>query len=201
MDKAQKLRIGIYAGTFDPVHSGHVAFALQAQQEAGLDEVCFLPERMPRNKTGVEHFAHRVAMLKHALRPYPQFSIAEFVDKKFTVNRMLPQLKKAYAGSQLVLLMGSDVFVQLPQWHEYHQLLEACEIVVSIRDARELSVVLQVAQSIGIPSQTITIVDSVEPAVSSGRLRDALRRNTWAKGLLPSVHRYARRAWLYTSVS
>lgn len=201
MSKTQKPRVGIYAGAFDPVHSGHVAFALQAQRETKLDEVCFLPERMPRSKLGVEHFAHRVAMLKHALRPYPQFSIAELVDKNFTVNRTLPQLKKTYAGSQLVLLMGSDVFVQLPQWHDYRQLLKTCEIVVSIRDARELSVVLQVVQSLGVPSQKITIVDSVEPAVSSGKLRDALRRNTWTKGLLPSVHRYARRAWLYTSAS
>src|SRR4051812_40769392 len=80
-------RIGIYAGTFNPVHTGHVAFALQAVKEANLDEVYFVPERQPRGKAGVEHFGHRVAMLKRALRPYKQFDVLELVDVNMTVNR------------------------------------------------------------------------------------------------------------------
>lgn len=201
MNKAQKPRIGVYAGTFDPVHSGHVAFALQAQQEADLDEICFLPERMPRNKSDVEHFAHRVAMLKRALKPYPQFSIAELVDKNFTVNRTLPQLKKTYDGSQLILLMGSDVFVHLPEWREHERLITACEFIVSIRETKEFEAVTRTMQLLGLPARKVTLVDSVQPTVSSSKLRQAICRNTWAKGLLPSVHKYARRAWLYTSIS
>jgi cytidyltransferase-like protein len=65
--KRTQSRIGIYSGTFDPVHAGHMAFALQAMQEAKLDRLYFLPERRPRYKQGVEHFAHRVAMLERAI--------------------------------------------------------------------------------------------------------------------------------------
>jgi nicotinate-nucleotide adenylyltransferase len=68
-------RIGIYSGTFDPVHSGHISFALQSLKAAKLDKVYFLPERRPRNKQQVEHFGHRVAMLKRAIKPYPEFNV------------------------------------------------------------------------------------------------------------------------------
>src|SRR5581483_3364510 len=87
-------RIGIYSGVFDPVHAGHIGFALQAVERAGLDKVYFLPERRPYHKQGVEHFGHRVAMLKRATRPHPALSVLELEDISFTVERTLPKLQK-----------------------------------------------------------------------------------------------------------
>src|SRR5689334_19827674 len=101
----EQLRIGVYAGTFDPVHSGHLSFALQAQTEAKLDEVYFLPERMPRHKTGVEHYGHRVAMLKRAIEPHAALSLVELVDKRFTVNKTMPQLHRVFPDAKIALLM------------------------------------------------------------------------------------------------
>ena len=79
-------RVGIYAGTFDPVHVGHISFALQSLTAANLDSIYFAPERRPRNKQQVEHFAHRVAMIKRAIRPYRKFAILELVDTSFSIS-------------------------------------------------------------------------------------------------------------------
>src|SRR5262249_6224728 len=102
-------RIGIYAGTFDPVHSGHGAFALEAIEASRLDEIYFLPERQPRGKQQVEHFGHRTGMLERALKPHPRLKVMELVDANFSVRRTLPQLRRRFAGSELVFLFGSDI--------------------------------------------------------------------------------------------
>jgi len=193
-------RIGIFAGTFDPVHSGHVSFALQARETAGLDEVCFVPERQPRDKPGVEHFGHRVAMLRQAIKPYDNFSLLELVDRQFTVRRTLPGLKQLYGDAKLVLVMGSDTFHGIRHWSHVSELLKSVEFVVGVRSQHDLAAVLQSAQALKAPLQMITVVDSVEPGVSSSQVRKALRLQVPIDGLLPSVEQYAKREWLYARV-
>src|SRR5579884_659964 len=127
-------RIGIYPGTFDPVHAGHIAFALQALQSANLDMVYFMPERRPRAKTNVEHFAHRVAMLKQAIKPHPQFKVIELVDVSFNVERTLPKLKNMFDSKELVFLFGSDVVKNLGHWPLADRLIESSEIVIGLRN-------------------------------------------------------------------
>src|ERR1035438_181672 len=94
--KTRPKRIGIYSGTFNPIHTGHITFALQATTEASLDKIYFLPERKPRNKAQVEHFAHRVAMIKQAIRPHPKFNILELTDPSFSVKASLPKLQAIF---------------------------------------------------------------------------------------------------------
>lgn len=186
---------------FDPVHAGHLGLALQTIQEAGLDEVYFLPERTPRTKPGAEHYGHRVAMLKRALRPHGNLGLIELVDKQLSVNRTLPQLAKTFSGSQLVLLMGSDVFSSLPDWPNAARMTSMCHFVVSVRDQVELSAVNATIATLRLPTSHVIIMDSSRPEVSSSRIRSALRqRNLQVAGLLPSVVRYAKREWLYVQV-
>ena len=91
--KRRSVRIGIYSGTFDPVHIGHITFALQAMKTARLDQIVFLPERMPRRKQSAEHYGHRAAMLERALRPYPSMGVLELADKSFTIARTWPHCR------------------------------------------------------------------------------------------------------------
>src|SRR4051812_30950138 len=120
-------RVGIYAGTFDPVHAGHLTFALQALTAAKLDKVYFLPERRPQGKQHVEHFGHRVAMLRRAVKPHPQFEVLELVDVSFSVERTLPELKNLFKASRLVFLFGSDVVARLQDWPKSELLLAESE--------------------------------------------------------------------------
>ncbi len=193
------LRIGIFAGSFNPVHAGHVAFALQVMQAADLDEVVFLPERRPRHKPSVEHYAHRVAMIKRAIRPHRQFSVLELVDRNFTVSRTLPQLQALFAGHQLVFMIGSDVVPNLPQWPYAKRMLQQVELAVGVRVGQNREDIAKLVADWSIAPMDMVLVDSYAADISSARIRRALRADLSAKGLLASVKQYARREWLYVS--
>jgi nicotinate-nucleotide adenylyltransferase len=194
-------RIGIYSGTFDPVHTGHVAFAIQALQVAKLDEIYFLPERQPRDKQGVAHFAHRVAMLNRAARPYPQFHVLELTDISFSVERTLPKLHRRFSGNQLVFLFGSDIIAGLMSWPKVERLLNKCELVIGVRNKYDIEGVKRQITEWPIQPANLTIFVSYAPDVSSGNVREALRRRENVHGLLSSVQRYSDHNWLYVSFS
>lgn len=198
---SRQKRIGIYAGTFDPVHAGHVAFALQALTKAKLDKVYFLPERRPRYKQGVEHFAHRAAMLKRAARPHPQFLVLELTDIDFTVERTLPKLQRLFPSAQLVFLMGSDTALQLVDWPNVERLLKASEIVVGQRQRASAERVRQAMHSWPLQPPATHLFTSYAPDISSKQVREALERRQTARGLLPSVQKYSNRHWLYVSLA
>jgi nicotinate-nucleotide adenylyltransferase len=194
-------RIGIYAGTFNPVHAGHIGFALQALQQAGLDAVYFLPERRPRHKSGVEHFGHRVAMLKKALRPHPKFEVLELDDVSFSVTRTLPKLQAKFPGSQLAFLFGSDAISNLPSWPQAEHLLNQTELVVGCRWQDERSDIQELIAGWPIVPRAHTVINSYAPDISSGKVRRALRRRQPVRGLLKSVERYSNQNWLYVSLA
>jgi nicotinate-nucleotide adenylyltransferase len=194
-------RIGIYAGVFNPVHTGHITFALQAIQMAKLDGVVFVPERNPWHKPEVEHFAHRVAMLKRAVRPHANMAVLELVDRRFTVQRTWPQLESIFKGDTLVLLAGSDMALRIPEWQRSERLLQQCELIVGVRDGHELVGVTQTIMSWPQTPQRLHIFESFAPDVSSKDVREAIRGRQETKGLLYSVQQYARHNWLYISLS
>jgi nicotinate-nucleotide adenylyltransferase len=194
-------RIGIYAGTFDPVHSGHITFALQALKAAKLDKVYFLPERRPRAKQHVEHFGHRVAMIRRAIKPHPQFDVLEMVDVNFNVERTLPHLQKEFPKSQLVFLFGSDVVTGLADWPQAENLLKKGELVVGLRSQNNRDEIKRIIEGWQTQPKAVTIFDSFAPDVSSGKIRQALRLRKPAQGLLKSVERYSDHHWLYVSLA
>lgn len=194
-------RIGIYAGTFDPVHSGHLTFALQAIEAAKLDKVYFLPERRPRAKQQAEHFGHRVAMLNRAIKPYQQFEVIELVDMNFSVEKTLPQLKKRFETDQLVYLFGSDVVPQLAEWPNADKLLDNAELVVGLRQKDDHDSMHKIVENWKTQPRLVTMFASYAPNVSSGSIREALQTKRPAEGLLTSVERYSNRNWLYVSLT
>jgi nicotinate-nucleotide adenylyltransferase len=195
-----KPRIGIFAGTFDPVHSGHLSFVLQAIKAAKLDHVYFLPERRPRYKPDVEHFGHRTAMISRAIQPYKQVSLLELPDIYFDIKRTLPKLQQEFPGATLVLLMGSDTLFGLGEWPDIDSLLDSAEIVAALRTGHDTAAVRTYFTGLHTTSK-LYIVDSLAEHVSSSRIRYAVRHNQPAAGLLTSVYRYARANWLYVSVA
>lgn len=193
-------RVGIYAGTFNPIHAGHIGFALQAKQAAQLDEVCFLPERHPRHKVGVEHYGHRVAMINKAIAPYGYFSIGELPDIRFTVKKTLPELEKRYKDCRLVLLIGSDVISHLHKWEYGERLLNSVELVVGLRAGdQELDIKASI-EALPVVPQDVYLFQSYGDDISSSKIRNALLAGEYTKGLLKSVQHYSNKHWLYVSV-
>lgn len=194
-------RIGIYPGVFDPVHVGHVTVALQTMEKADLDALYFLPERRPRTKRGVEHFGHRVAMLRRAAAPYPRFDVLELEDVSFSVDHTLRRLRKHFPGAQLVFLFGSDVVPKIATWRHYEKFLEGVELAVSLRADDKRSKLGKEIRKWPVKPGRVTIFNSYVPGVSSGLVRRAIGQGKQIKGLLRSVEHYSRFNWLYVRIS
>jgi len=190
-------RVGIYAGTFDPVHAGHVTFALQAREAAHLDMVYFMPEREPRRKVGVELYGHRYAMLERAVRPHTHLAVLDTTDKYFSVTRTLPRLQQLFPNSEIVLLLGSDVAQFLPQWQHVDTLVKNASFCIGIRAGADRTVIEQIFSQLGLPPERLTLIDSFAADVTSSGIRDALRSRRTVRGLLTSVYKYAQKEWLY----
>ena len=190
-------RIGIYSGTFDPVHAGHVAFALQAQVDAQLDDVYFLPERHPRYKDHVEHFGHRAAMIKRALRPYARLKLLdEFPEAHFSVAKTLPRLKQRFPGDKLCFLVGSDVAAHLGGWEGVDDLLRDGEVVVGLRGGDSPGDV-QESLAAFVSRKQLCVMTVAGPFIRSSDIRNNLRRARKPADLLKSVYNYVRQEWLY----
>lgn len=201
IDDMKRRRVGIYPGTFDPVHAGHIAFALQAVRRADLDELYFLPERRPRHKMGVEHFAHRVAMLRRAAAPHPAFDVLELEDVSFSVDYTLPRLKRRLRGAQLVFLFGSDAARRIGDWPSSDRLLRHSELVVGMRSGEAESDLRRALDRLPVQPKRTVLFPSHAPSISSGKVRDGLRRHISVDGLLKSVERYSDNNWLYVSLA
>jgi len=200
-----KQRVGILAGTFDPIHAGHIFFALEAIKSAKLDKVIFLPERRPPRKQGVEHFGHRTAMINQAIKPYDKLELLELPDMFFNATRTLPQLRKKFPSSQLFFLMGSGNVRDMNRanWSEdsIKRYFKAGNLIIALREEDDLKSLKLSLASLAFSPKEITIISTPNKAISSSKIRAALRDNKTVAGLLPSVYRYVKNQWLYVSLN
>lgn len=194
-------RIGIFSGSFDPVHKGHVAFALAALESAQLDEVYFAPERWPRRKPEVTHLTHRLAMLKLATRMHRQLKVLELPDRYFLSATTLPRIIKQFPDDKLFVLLGSDLLEHLHQWPKVEYLLRNTGLIVGVRG--EGDVMRSLDQATALPQQPreLHIVEALEPQISSRYVRHSIREGHNPRDILPSVYAYTQKHWLYPDLS
>jgi len=194
IEPKQPPRIGIYSGSFDPVHAGHIVFALKAQKIAGLEQVYFVPERRPRHGAEPEHYVHRSVMLGRALQPYRQFHVFDLPDARLN-SRSLTRVAEALPTAEFSLLTTASELL----WHEgdlpalYHKL----HLVIAVTSHSQMAEVLVRLTGSDRPLGNITFVDIGTDHISSAEIRKGLRQNRQVRGILPSVWRYARKQWLY----
>lgn len=188
-------KVGILAGTFDPVHAGHIAFAMAAMGTARLDKVYLLPERAPRGKMAVTSYHHRLKMLELAIAGHPELEVLDLPGKHHSVAETLPILKKRFAGVQMGFLMGSDVASAINNWPEA-ELLRWHSLIIGLRandDEASLKQLLGGAKS----SAETLFIPSPLPDTASSRIRAS-----GAKQMInQAVVDYAERSGLYNPES
>ena len=129
-------RIGIFAGTFDPIHQGHIAFCLAAAEKCGLNTVYLLPEPTPRNKQNVTSITQRVQQINEAIEPFPELEVVLLDEEQFSVSRTLPNLHKKFPDAAITLLIGSDIACySFAKWPRLDTLLQTTDIAIGIRSA------------------------------------------------------------------
>lgn len=133
-------RVGVFGGTFDPVHVGHLAIALAALETLPLDRVVFVPARhSPLKERGpVAGPAHRLAMLESATADEPRFSVSRIeLDREgpsYTVDTL-----EALAGQgRLFLILGADASADLDRWKDPERVRALATLVVARRSGADL---------------------------------------------------------------
>ena len=196
-----KKRIGIYSGSFDPVHKGHVAFALAALEQAKLDKVYFAPESKPRRKANITHMGHRLAMLNLATRLYGGLSTLELPDKYFSAEKTIPRLRLRFPDADLALLVGSDLFENISQWPNIEFLLQNMALIVAVRSHTDVAQTLELATRMPVVIKDLHIIECDKPELASSFIRQSIAAGNRSPDLLPSVNKYAKENWLYDDIS
>lgn len=194
-------KVGIYAGSFDPVHNGHIAFAFTALQECDLDRVFFLVEPEPRHKQGVKAYSHRIEMVKRAIGKRTELATIELHQARFSVDTTLPQLQSRFKGAEITILMGDDVLGHLTRWPHVAHLLDAVSFLIGARlytTAEIDRTVALIEDSRGIRLRH-TVVRNTYPRISSQAVRAALRHGHTPRSIDSAVLAYIRQNKLYAS--
>jgi len=135
--------LGIFGGTFDPIHIGHLAVAERACDELGLDGVVFVPALLPPHKPHriISPIEDRVTMLELAIQGNPRFSWSD-VDMRpdepsYTVS-MLARMKARHPHTELSFIVGEDSLRDFASWHEPDRILALTRLVVADRPGVEV---------------------------------------------------------------
>ncbi len=131
-------KIGIYGGTFDPLHIGHLNLAIEIMEKRNLDEIWFCPvwinpHKLDQQPTPVEH---RLAMLRLALADVPHSRLIDIETKRhapsFTVNT-LKELQKEAPDKQFCLIMGDDAIPGFFRWHQPEVIVKLAPVFIGRR--------------------------------------------------------------------
>ena len=134
------MRVGLFGGSFDPVHYGHLLLAEACREQCRLDEVWFLPAAQPPHKRSrqVTPDQQRVEMLELAVADNPAFVVSRYeIDRggvSYTVDT-LEHFRQEDAGRELFLLVGADMLRDLPHWHRAERLCELAVVAAAGRPA------------------------------------------------------------------
>jgi nicotinate-nucleotide adenylyltransferase len=132
------MRIGIFGGTFDPVHVAHLILAEQSREQGQLDQVWFVPAGQPPHKAHheVTPFAQRAEMLSLALAGNPAFRVEDLEKNRpgpsYTADT-LAEFQTRHPEQEFFLLLGGDSLRDLPGWHQPHRIVERATLLVMAR--------------------------------------------------------------------
>jgi nicotinate-nucleotide adenylyltransferase len=201
-------RIGLFGGTFDPPHVGHLALAEWARERLRLDRVVFMPAGSPPHKRGrpLSAAARRLAMTRLAVRGHPGFEVSALEARRrgpsYTVDT-LRALRRAHPGARLYLLIGADSLDEFDTWHEPEAILELATLAVAARPgARAAPRAKRHAARGGRRAGRVARLGNPGLDVSSTAIRARVRAGRTVRFLVPdAVAAYIARHRLYRARS
>jgi nicotinate-nucleotide adenylyltransferase len=217
--------LALFGGTFDPIHSGHVAVARAARRRFHLDAIHFIPAGLPPHKRDHEMapYPHRYAMVALACAgmrdfvPSPLEAGADFSGREtfYSVDVVRHHRRQLLPGERLWFILGADAFLDLPNWREPEALLDSCDFIVASRPGIDLAKLrraipphligtdapagrLRASKTIALHHTTVHLLDSVSVPVSSTEIRHRVARGRSIRGLVPAaVEDYIWKSALY----
>jgi nicotinate-nucleotide adenylyltransferase len=182
------MRIGVFGGTFDPVHLGHLILAEQCREQGRLDQVWFIPAASPPHKQGqtLTPFAQRVEMLALAIAGQPAFRIDELEKDRpgpsYTIHT-LEEIQRRQPAAELFLPVGSDTLLDLPHWYQPARILELAGLLVTPRPGWPLPSLGEIRAALHLPPGADLRLEIVEAPLIDIASRDLRRRAAEGRSL------------------
>ena len=138
--------VGIFGGTFDPIHYGHLRVAEEIVETVGLQKMYFVPAGMPRLRhSPVASPQHRVEIVRLAIQKNPDFVLDGREIYRDGVSYSIDTVRefKQEFGEEvrLCLVLGADAFIKLPEWNNWKELFNLCHFIVSTRPGYTLTLI------------------------------------------------------------
>jgi len=191
--------IGILGGTFDPVHFGHLRPALELMEVIGLQQVRFLPNRIPPHREAPWlNVENRLELLETAIDDQPGFELDQRELQREGHSYMvdtLESLRADFPSQPLCLILGMDAFLGLEQWHQWQRVPQLCHLLVTTRPGFELdnSFIRRLPVAVATTSTELSQVDAgrillqsvTQLDISASDIRLMMARGQSVRYLLP----------------
>ena len=189
-------RIGIYGGTFDPIHLGHIAIAEDALQFAQLDQIIFLPAFSAplRNSEAGNSPDQRFAMVERAIAKFPAFAVDNFEiqqGRRVYSIEAVRHFRDRFPEAELFFLIGGDQFEQLTQWKSLEELQQEVTFLCASRATEEKP------ENDSAPATNVVFLPSRRVDISATEIRERLLDGRSIRSLVPesvadSLDQYSR---------
>lgn len=197
-------KIGIYGGTFNPPHIGHLRAAIGAVRSLGLDKLLVIPDRIAPHKELPEGSAspeQRLEMLRIAFRNVPEIEVSDIELRRdgvsYTVDTVT-ELREQYPEDELILLMGTDMFLSFHQWREPERILAQAALGVFYRGEKgEKPAIEEKKAEMEAAGHRVYLVQNEIVDISSTNLRRMLIFRCADSFLPDGVGAYIRQHGLY----
>ena len=181
MFKVQSMKVGIFGGSFNPIHTGHIALAKSLCEKAGLDEVWFMVSPMnPFKKTATDLLDDhlRLEMVEKALEKEPQLKACDYefrLPKPSYTWHTLQAISLEFTDIEFTLLIGGDNWAAFDKWYHHEDILAHYPIVVYPRQG----------SSVGKVPEGVTIVETPLLNISSTEIRQRIKEGKSIEGMVP----------------
>ena len=174
-------KIGLFGGSFNPIHNGHINLAVSVKNALKLDKVIFIPSGTAPHKSSNEYASaeDRFEMCHLALEDYNDFEMSDYEirrqGKSYTVYTVR-HFKQLYPYDELVLMVGSDMLLTFDQWYEYREILEKVSLAAISRYGSDLNELYKMSEKLGLYGKII-VVNASAVTISSTKIRKMIKNN------------------------
>ena len=207
-------RIGLFGGTFNPIHTGHLRIASEIRERLSLDSIIFIPSGTPPHKDGNEVIGpvHRLRMVEFAVAPYKYFTVSSIEVHRqglsYSIDTVRALQDDLGDSTELFFITGIDAFLEISTWKDADRLLELCNFIVIQRPGYRFDELKRIGLPalLGVPLSELESLDRGERSrlsiplteklslfleritpcdISSTELRRLIRYSEEVKNLLP----------------
>lgn len=198
-------RIGIFGGTFDPIHNGHIGLAEDARLQLGLEQVILIPARLQPFKLEkrVTEGCHRLEMARLAVMGKRGLTVSDYElrQERVSYTYMTLRAMKEQGGedTRLYFITGTDAFLKISQWRHAQEMLQEYSFAVGSRPGyRETELKACIEQLKSVYNTDIVRVENRQRDISATEIRQRLETGGCLRGMVPeAVERYIKQHGLY----